>query len=115
MDFPIFQADFFGNRLLIALIAIIHVIINHSFAVGMMPLLAFMEWWAHRTGREDWDRLLYRILAVALSSRHPRARSPASESGSPLRWLIRLLSVVFCVSSTGPGLASGSSSLSKSS
>lgn len=65
MDFPIFQADFFGNRLLIALIAIVHVIINHSFAVGMMPLLAFMEWWAHRTGREDWDRLLYQILAVA--------------------------------------------------
>jgi mono/diheme cytochrome c family protein len=65
MDFPIFQADFFGNRLLIALIAIIHVIINHSFAVGMMPLVAFLEWRAHRTGREDWDKLLYRILAVA--------------------------------------------------
>jgi len=65
LDFPIFQADFFGNRLLIAIIAIVHVIINHSFAVGMMPLLAFMEWWAHRTGREDWDKLLYRILAVA--------------------------------------------------
>ncbi|RPJ62427.1 MAG: cytochrome c [Acidobacteria bacterium] len=65
MDFPIFQADFFGNRLLIALIAIVHVIVNHSFAVGMMPLLAFMEWWAHRTGRADWDKLLYQILGVA--------------------------------------------------
>jgi len=65
MDFPIFQADFFGNRFLIGFIAIVHVIINHSFAVGMMPLLAFFEWWSYRNGREDWDRLLYRILAVA--------------------------------------------------
>jgi len=31
----------------------------------MMPLLTLMEWWSHRTGREDWDRLLYKILAVA--------------------------------------------------
>jgi len=65
MDFPIFQADFFGNRFLIGFIAIVHVIINHSFAVGMMPLLAFFEWWCYRNGRDEWDRLLYRILAVA--------------------------------------------------
>ena len=65
MDFPIFQADFFGNRFLIAFIAIVHVIINHSFAVGMMPLLAFFEWWSYRNGRQDFDRLLYRMLAVA--------------------------------------------------
>jgi mono/diheme cytochrome c family protein len=65
MDFPIFHADFFGNRALIGIIAITHVIINHSFAVGMMPLLAVLEWWAHRTGRHDWDQVLYKILAVA--------------------------------------------------
>jgi hypothetical protein len=65
MDFPIFQADFFGNRFLIAFIGITHILINHAFAVGLIPLLTVMEWWAHRKGREDWDHLLYRILFVA--------------------------------------------------
>ena len=65
MDFPVFQADFFGNRLLIAIVGIVHVLINHSLAVGLMPLLTFLEWRAWRNGREDWDGLLYKILAVA--------------------------------------------------
>ena len=62
MDFPIFHIDFFGNRFLIAFIAVIHVFINHSMAVGAMPLVAAMEWWGHRAGKEEWDRLAYRIL-----------------------------------------------------
>jgi hypothetical protein len=65
MDFPIFHADFFGNRFLIAFIGITHILINHAFAVGLIPLLTAMEWWAYRKGRADWDQLLYRILFVA--------------------------------------------------
>jgi hypothetical protein len=44
MDFPIFHLDLMGNRGLIAVIAILHVLINHGLAVGMMPLIAAMEW-----------------------------------------------------------------------
>ena len=51
MDFPIVHIDFFGNRFLIALIAIVHVFINHSLAVGAMPLVAALEWWGHRSGK----------------------------------------------------------------
>jgi len=64
MDFPIFHLDFFGNRLLIAFIAILHVFHSHPLAVGAIPVVAAMEWWGLKTARADWDRLAYRILFV---------------------------------------------------
>ena len=62
MDLPLFHLDFFGNRLLIAVTAVLHVLINHGLAVGAMPLIAFIEWRGRITGREEWDRLAYRML-----------------------------------------------------
>jgi len=64
MDFPIFHLDFLGNRMLIAVIAVLHVWINHALAVGAMPLVTAMEWWGYRSGDDRWDRLGYRILTV---------------------------------------------------
>jgi mono/diheme cytochrome c family protein len=64
MDFPVFHLDFFGNRLLIAVIASVHVLINHMLAVGAVPMIALMEWWGWRRGDEEWDRLAYRLLFV---------------------------------------------------
>jgi hypothetical protein len=64
MDFPVFHLDFLGNRMLIAVIAVLHVWINHALAVGAMPLVTALEWWGHRTGDDRWDRLGYRILTV---------------------------------------------------
>lgn len=64
MDFPVFHLDLFGNRWLIATIAILHVLINHGLAVGMMPLVAAMEWYGRRRQDPRWDRLAYRILFV---------------------------------------------------
>jgi hypothetical protein len=64
MDFPIFHLDFFGNRLLIAVIATVHVLINHMLAVGAIPLVAFLEWRGIQTGDQRWDRLAYRLLFV---------------------------------------------------
>ena len=52
MDFPVFHLDFLGNRMLIAVIAVLHVWINHALAVGAMPLVTALEWWGHRTGDE---------------------------------------------------------------
>lgn len=62
MDFPLFHLDWAGNRILIAGIAVLHVLVNHSMAVGGMPLVALMQWWGYRTGEPKWDRLAYRIL-----------------------------------------------------
>lgn len=64
MDFPVFHLDLLGNRGLIAIIAILHVLINHGLAVGMMPLVAAMEWYAHKKQDARWDRLAYKILFV---------------------------------------------------
>ena len=41
MDLPIFHLDFLNNRLLIATIAILHVVINHAMAVGGIPLVSY--------------------------------------------------------------------------
>ncbi|MDR3608566.1 MAG: c-type cytochrome [Oligoflexia bacterium] len=64
MDFPVFHLDFLGNRLLIALIAILHTVINHPLAVGGLPLIALMEWWGHRKDDPRWDRTAKKILFV---------------------------------------------------
>ena len=64
MDFPLFHLDFFGNRNLIAFIASLHVVINHALAVGAIPLIALMEWYAWRRQDAAGDRLAYRILFV---------------------------------------------------
>ena len=39
MDFPVFHLDVLGNRVLIAVIATVHVLINHMLAVGAAPLV----------------------------------------------------------------------------
>ncbi|RYD37545.1 MAG: cytochrome c [Verrucomicrobiaceae bacterium] len=65
MDFPPYYLDHIaGGRLIIGLIACIHVLINHPLAVGAYPLLTFMEWWANKHNRPDIDRLAYRITFV---------------------------------------------------
>lgn len=64
MDFPVFHTDFFGNRMLIATIAVLHVVINHSLAVGAAPLITLLEWRAFRRGSAAWDALAYKILRV---------------------------------------------------
>ncbi len=65
MDFPSFYMDHLaGGRLIIGLIASLHVLINHPLAVGAYPLLTWMEWWAHKNNRPDIDHLAYRITFI---------------------------------------------------
>ena len=64
MDFPLFYLDGIGNRFLMALMATVHVMINHPFAVGAYPLVALIEWWGRRTKSPEWDRLAYRVTFV---------------------------------------------------
>jgi cytochrome c553 len=65
MDFPIFHLDGMGNRMLIAIVAITHVLINHPLAVGAYPIIALLEWKGRRSGDQRWDTLAYRIVFVA--------------------------------------------------
>lgn len=64
MDYPVFHLDTINNRVMIAVIAILHVVINHGMAVGGIPLVAYLE----RRGVTDpaagWDDLARRLLKV---------------------------------------------------
>jgi len=64
MDFPVFHLDGMGNRMLIATIAVLHLVINHALAVGAIPLITSMEWYGYRTGDARWDDLAHRVLNV---------------------------------------------------
>jgi putative heme-binding domain-containing protein len=64
MDFPVFHLDFIGNRLLIAIVGVLHVVINHAMAVGAMPLVTLLELKGYRTKDTRWDHLAYSILKV---------------------------------------------------
>ena len=64
MDFPLFHLDLLGNRMLIAITAIIHVLVNHPLAVGAYPLITLLEWVGHRRGEKAWDELAHRIVFI---------------------------------------------------
>lgn len=71
MDFPLFHFDWLNDRFLIAVIAILHVLINHGLAVGFIPFVVRMETRALREGGPDrimdpaWDKLAHRMMFVA--------------------------------------------------
>ena len=70
MDFPIFHTDFLGNRMLFAIIAVVHVMINHALAVGFIPLVTFLELLGFRENKIDrvrgmqWDELARKMMFV---------------------------------------------------
>jgi cytochrome bd-type quinol oxidase subunit 1 len=64
MDLPVFHLDFLNNRMLIAAIAILHVLINHALAVGGIPLIAYLERRGLRENNPAWDALAHRMLSV---------------------------------------------------
>ena len=71
MDFPLFHLDFMGNRMLVAIIAIVHVIINHALAVGFIPLVTFLEFRGYQKRKRNpekgkaWDEHTRKLLFFA--------------------------------------------------
>src|SRR5690606_26180550 len=71
MDFPMFHLDWLNNRMLIAGIATLHVIINHGLAVGFIPLVTWLEQKGlKRSGTDqitdlEWDEKVYKMMKVA--------------------------------------------------
>lgn len=65
MDFPIFDLGWVGNRFLFVIIAITHVLINHALAVGLIPVIAGMEFLGVKQRNSDWDQLAYKIMKSA--------------------------------------------------
>ncbi|HEY1067386.1 MAG TPA: c-type cytochrome [Pirellulales bacterium] len=64
MDFPTFHIEYAGDRMLVAVVAVLHVLINHALAVGAMPLVVWMEYLGWKHNDPDWDRLARKTLTV---------------------------------------------------
>ena len=66
-----FHLDWLNDRFLIALIAILHVIINHGLAVGFIPYITWLEYKGVKNSKSDevtdknWDELIYKKMKVA--------------------------------------------------
>ena len=71
MDFPMFHLDWLNDRFLIAMIAILHVFINHGLAVGFIPYITWLEQkGVSNSGKNlitdlNWDNLIYKKMKVA--------------------------------------------------
>lgn len=71
MDFPMFHLDWLNDRFLIAVIAILHVFINHGLAVGFIPYITWLEQKgvsmasANQITNLEWDDLVYKKMKVA--------------------------------------------------
>ncbi|HKJ78261.1 MAG TPA: cytochrome c [Prolixibacteraceae bacterium] len=71
MDFPLYHLDFAGNRLMVATIAIIHVIINHALAVGFAPLVTLLEFRGYQKQKfnpdegKAWDEMARKLMFIA--------------------------------------------------
>lgn len=59
-----FFIDLAGNRLVFAVIAVLHVFINHALAVGAYPVVTLMEWRAWRNDDAALDELAYKVTLV---------------------------------------------------
>ena len=71
MDFPLFHLDFMGNRMLVAVVAIIHVIINHALAVGFAPRVTLLEFRGYLKSKNNieegkaWDEAARKLMFIA--------------------------------------------------
>jgi cytochrome c553 len=70
MDFPMFHLDWLNDRFLIALIAILHVFINHGLAVGFIPYITRLEQQGvmnsgvNEITNKEWDAMVYKMMKV---------------------------------------------------
>jgi len=71
MEFPMFHLDWLNDRFLIAVIAILHVFINHGLAVGFIPYITWLEQKGlakagpNEVTHKGWDELVYQKMKVA--------------------------------------------------
>jgi mono/diheme cytochrome c family protein len=57
MQFPYFQFPLFGDGLIIAIDAILHVFISHGVAIGMVAMIVLAEYIGYRNGAPEWEDL----------------------------------------------------------
>jgi len=66
MGFPIFQVPYLGNGMTIALNAVLHVIISHGIAIGVMAMVVTSEYFGLKRSSKDWEELAKELLKPAV-------------------------------------------------
>ena len=66
MLFPTFYVPWLGQGMTIALVAVVHVVISHGFAIGVLSLVVLMEHLALRRGDPELEGLAQRMLKPAV-------------------------------------------------
>lgn len=66
MEFPLFQVPYLGNGMTIGLVAVVHVIISHGLAIGVMSVIVLGEFLGFRQGSKEWDRFAKGLLKVTI-------------------------------------------------
>ncbi len=70
MNFPMFHLDWLNDRFLIAMIAILHVFINHGLAVGFIPYITRLEQQgvsrsaSNQITDLEWDAMVHKMMKV---------------------------------------------------
>jgi hypothetical protein len=65
MPFLLFQVPYLGNGMVIGVNAVIHVIISHGVAIGLMAMIVAAEYLGVKRGRPGWEDLAARMLKPA--------------------------------------------------
>lgn len=66
MDFPIFQVPYLGNGMSIGLNAILHVVISHGVAIGVMAMVAISEYYGWKRSSVEWEVFSKDLLKPAV-------------------------------------------------
>jgi mono/diheme cytochrome c family protein len=62
MEFPIFQVPYLGNGMTIALNAVLHVVISHGIAIGVMTMVVIAEYFGLKKSSKDWENFSKDLL-----------------------------------------------------
>jgi hypothetical protein len=65
MPFLLFQAPYLGNGMVIGTNAVIHVVISHGVAIGLVAMIVIAEFLGVWKGRPGWESLATRMLKPA--------------------------------------------------
>ena len=66
MEFPIYQVPYLGNGMTIALDAVLHVVISHGVAIGVISLIVLSEYLGMRRQSTAWDMFAADLLKATL-------------------------------------------------
>jgi hypothetical protein len=66
MEFPIFQVPYLGNGMTIGLVAVLHVLISHGVAIGVMTMVVLGEYRGWRAQKQEWDTFSQSLLKAVI-------------------------------------------------